>query len=229
MEERKYHFFVHAHFQKLFFYGKKSLFSALFPGKLFKQSQIADFIYHPFLHICIQQTVFHKRTHGVFFYKNAIGNMGQISAYDPLPSGMANVGFQNMLSLLAVIRGKHKKLKDFFLQIIGIHFKSHSTFPDGKHFIHRSKTIFHKICEDHLIIKSISVNIRCQSQKFLIFQHVAAHDHAAHQFQKASHVHALIAEFLHNGLCLGKKAAAYKDHQKLLPVHTGVFPVIHLL
>ena len=128
--------------------------------------------------------------------------MGQISAYDPLPSGMADIGFQHMLPFLAVICCKHEKLKDLLLHIIGIHLKTAGTFPDGEDFIHWSEAVLHQIIENNLIIKTVSVYIRSQRQKLFILKQITADDHPACQLKKASHIHALAAELLHNGKCL---------------------------
>ena len=139
-----------------------------------------------------------------------------------------NIILQDLLSLFPVIRSKHQKAKKLLFQFISIHLKALRTFPYRYQFIYRTKSVFHKILQDHFIIFSASVYIRCKGKQFVILLHLTSCQHSAGQLQLALYADSFISELGNNGHCLLIHSSGDQYFQKSCSVYSRIFLIIHL-
>ena len=104
-------------FQNAFLYSHIFRFWIFFSGDFLEKSQPAHQIQWPVVGVSVFQSASHKRTHGIFFDKNSIRNLGQIGTDQPFLTRLAYIGFQYSLTFLAVVRSEDQKLQNSFFQV----------------------------------------------------------------------------------------------------------------
>ena len=117
----------------------------IFRSIFFQKGQTADNIALPAFFCNLFQCFKQKWIHLFFSYKVPVGFKSQISQDHLFPASLADIFLQHCHPLGRIAPGKHTVHQDLFFQLITVHSKAHSPFPQFQGFLHRTFKMFHQI------------------------------------------------------------------------------------
>ena len=112
---------------------------------VFQKGQTADNITLPAFFCDLFQCLKEEWIHLFSSYKVPVGFKSQISQDHLFPASLADIFLQHCHPLGRIAPGKHTVHQDLFFQLITVHSKAHSPFPQFQGFLHRTFKMFHQI------------------------------------------------------------------------------------